>query len=138
VATVRRAPGRDERSVRRVSAMVQVDPSAARRPRRAPAALEPFAQAGIVESADAHVAAVLARLTGDVDDATLLAAALAVRAPRTGHTCVDLATIASRAVGDDEVLVDQAALPWPDPAAWRTAVRASPLAADGAPLVLEG
>jgi exodeoxyribonuclease V alpha subunit len=121
-----------------VSAMPQVDPFAARRPRRAPAALEPFAQAGIVESADAHVAAVLARLTGDVDDATLLAAALAVRAPRTGHTCVDLATIASRAVGDDEVLVDQAALPWPDPAAWRTAVRASPLTADGAPLVLEG
>jgi exodeoxyribonuclease V alpha subunit len=121
-----------------MSAMPPADPFAARRPRRAPAALEAFAQAGIVASADAHVAALLARLAGGVDEATLLAAALAVRAPRTGHTCVDLATIASRAVGDDEVAVDPATLPWPDPAAWLTALGASPLTGDGAPLVLEG
>ena len=82
-----------------MSAMPPADPFAARRPRRAPARWKPFAQAGIVASADAHVAALLARLAGGVDEATLLAAALAVRAPRTGHTCVDLATIASRAIG---------------------------------------
>ena len=122
-----------------MSAMPQVDPFAARRPRRAPAALAPFARAGIVESADAHVAALLARLAGGVgDEATLLAAAMAVRAPRTGHTCVDLATIAGRAVGDDDVGVDPATLPWPDRAAWVAAVGLSPLTADGAPLVLEG
>src|SRR4051794_7931963 len=114
-----------------------VDVFAARFPRRSPAPLAPFAAAGIVASADAHVAALFARLAGGVDDATLLAAALAVRAPRTGHTCVDLATIASRAAGDEEAPVDPADLPWPDPAAWTTAVAASPLTGDGAPLVLE-
>ena len=138
VATVQRAARRDERSVRRMSALPPADPFAARRPRRAPAALEPFAQAGIVASADAHVAAMLARLAGGVDEATLLAAALAVRAPRTGHTCVDLATIASRATGDEEVPADPATLPWPDPATWVTAVGAGPLATGEGPLVLEG
>ena len=73
-----------------------------------------------------------------MDEATLLAAALAVRAPRTGHTCVDLATIASRAMGDEEVPADPATLPWPDPAAWVTAVGAGPLATGEGPLVLEG
>jgi exodeoxyribonuclease V alpha subunit len=121
-----------------MSAISEVDAFDRRRPRRAPAALEPFAQAGIVAGADAHVAAMLARLAGDLDDAALLAAALAVRAPRTGHTCVDLATIADRAVGDGDVLIDSALLPWPDPAAWPAAVHASPLTGDGAPLVLEG
>jgi len=112
---------------------------AARRPRRPPAALAPFADAGIVASADAHVAATLGRLAGGVDDGTLLAAALAVRAPRTGHTCVDLATIGSRAAGDDELPVDPATLPWPaDAGAWARAVGESALAADGGPLVLEG
>lgn len=121
-----------------MSATPQADPFASRFPRRAPATLEPFAQAGIVASADAHVAATLARLAGSVDDPTLLAAALAVRAPRTGHTCVDLSTIASRAAGDDEMPVDPAALPWPDAAAWTAAVRDCPLTCDGGPLVLEG
>jgi exodeoxyribonuclease V alpha subunit len=115
-----------------------VDPFAARFPRRSPAPLAPFAAAGIVASADAHVAALLARVAGDVDDAALLAAALAVRAPRTGHTCVDLSTIAHRAAADEGALIDPAALPWPDAAEWVTAVGDSPLTGDGAPLVLEG
>jgi exodeoxyribonuclease V alpha subunit len=120
-----------------MSALPQVDPFAADRPRRAPGLLEAFAQAGIVTSAEAHVVTTLARLAGGVDDATLLAAAVAVRAPRTGHTCVDLTTIATKAVGGEEVLVDPVTLPWPDPGAWMTAVRESPLTGDGAPLVLE-
>jgi exodeoxyribonuclease V alpha subunit len=121
-----------------MSAIPEVDAFDKRRPLRAPAALAPFAQAGIVAGADAHVAALLARLAGDLDDAALLAAALAVRAPRTGHTCVDLATVADRAVGDGDVPIDPTSLPWPDPGAWPAAVRDSPLTGDGAPLVLEG
>ena len=95
-----------------MSAMPQVDPFAARFTRRAPAALVPFALA-VVASADAHVAATLAYLAGGVDDAMLLATALAVRAPRTGHTCVDLATIADRAAGDNDGHVDRSARRWP-------------------------
>src|SRR4051794_31257 len=121
-----------------MSAMQTVDAYAARFPRRSPPPLAPFAAAGIVASADAHVAALFARLAGGVDDATLLAAALAVRAPRTGHTCVDLSTIADRAAADEDALIDPAALPWPDEEGWATAVGDSPLAGDGAPLVLEG
>ena len=121
-----------------MSVIPEVDAFDQRRPLRAPAALAPFAEAGVVASADAHVAAMLARLAGDLDDAVLLAAALAVRAPRTGHTCVNLATVAERAVGDGDVPIDPASLPWPDPATWLAAVRDSPLTGDGAPLVLEG
>jgi exodeoxyribonuclease V alpha subunit len=121
-----------------MSAIPEVDAFDKRRPLRASAGLAPFAQAGIVAGADAHVAAMLARLAGDLDDAVLLAAALAIRAPRTGHTCVDLATVADRAVGDGDVPIDPASLPWPDATAWPAAVHDSPLTGDGAPLVLEG
>jgi exodeoxyribonuclease V alpha subunit len=124
-----------------MSAAPQVDAFSASFPRRAAGPLDPFARAGIVTSADAHVAALLARLArlaGDVDDDTLLAAALAVRAPRTGHTCVDLATIAERAAPGDDAPLSDSDLSWPDARPWLAAVAESPLTGDGAPLVLEG
>jgi exodeoxyribonuclease V alpha subunit len=49
----------------------------------------------------------------------VLAVALAVRALRSGSVCVDLSTIAA-SIGDDQ-------LPWPQPAVWLAAVRASKL-----------
>ena len=56
-----------------------------------------------------------------------LAVALAVRAVRLGHVFVDLATVATTVTPDDEELeVDLAALPWPDPAAWPDARRRQP------------
>ena len=49
----------------------------------------------------------------------MLAAALAVRAPRVGHVYVDLATIRDRATVDSEEPVDLSGLPWPHATGWR-------------------
>jgi exodeoxyribonuclease V alpha subunit len=88
--------------------------------------LRTFSDAGIIESADVHVAQRLTDLAGETDEAVALVVALVVRALRGGSVCVDL-----RAVADQVGVTD---VPWPDPDAWRAAVRASPLY--GSPPVL--
>ena len=75
-------------------------------------------------AADVHVARALARLVGEDDDAALLAAALAVRAPRLGHVCVDLADVRESAVPADDSAPGPLDLPWPEPAAWVARLRA--------------
>ena len=117
-----------------------------------PPALERFDAAGLLGPADVHAAVTLCRLGGDRDDDTLLAAALAVRAPRLGHVCIDLSTAATSVVATDgdggEAPVDPV---WPEPMAWLARLADSPLvrvpggdgaaagtAADVAPLVLDG
>ncbi|MDQ6817045.1 MAG: exodeoxyribonuclease V subunit alpha, partial [Actinomycetota bacterium] len=55
--------------------------------------LREFNLAGVLVAADVHVAARLASLSGEADESVLLAAALAVRAPRLGHVHVDLERI---------------------------------------------
>ena len=72
--------------------------------------------AGVLTSADVHVARALGRLGGEDDERVLLAVALAVRAVRSGSVCVDLSTVA-----------DPEDLPWPDLEPWVAAVAASPL-----------
>ncbi|HVE45388.1 MAG TPA: exodeoxyribonuclease V subunit alpha [Acidimicrobiales bacterium] len=67
---------------------------------------------------------------GDAD-AVLLATALAVRAPRLGHVCTDLATIAGTVALDSELPVDAALLPWPEPRRWLEQLAASNLVAGG-------
>ncbi|MDP8969660.1 MAG: hypothetical protein M3N52_04015, partial [Actinomycetota bacterium] len=57
--------------------------------RQAPGILRAFNDAGVLVAADVHVARRLAALGGDDDEAVLLGAALAVRAPRLGHVCAD-------------------------------------------------
>jgi exodeoxyribonuclease V alpha subunit len=95
------------------------DPFDVRLARAAPAPLRAFNDAGVLSSADVHVARTLARRGGVEDDpAVLLALALAARAPRLGHVLVDLATIRATVAVDTEEPVDLDALPWPDPAAW--------------------
>jgi exodeoxyribonuclease V alpha subunit len=107
------------------------DPFDVRLARTAPAPLRAFNDAGVLSSADVHVARRLARL-GDVEDpAVLLALALAVRAPRLGHVLVDLATIRATVAVDTEEPIDLDALPWPDPAGWPWSVAACPLVAGG-------
>ncbi len=111
--------------------------------------LEQFRQAGVLGSADVHVATTIARAGGEADPAVVLAAALATRAPRHGHVCIEPATVAATISAEDDdgpdaapdatpgaVDVDGvdapadraatlAALPWPDPATWATALSAS-------------
>lgn len=79
-----------------------------------------FNSAGVLTSADVHVASALGRLGRESDERVLLAVALAVRAVRGGSVCVDLATVA-----------DPPDLPWPAADDWSHAVAASPLVTAG-------
>lgn len=101
-------------------------------------------RAGILESADVHVAQTLSTLVAEPDQSVVLALALAVRAVRRGSVCLDLRgalTIPAEAP-DDDTGEDQPqpAAPdtsrvadrWPtDPAAWLRAVESSALCRSG-------
>ena len=120
-----------------------------RRVRRASGLLRSFNDAGVLGAADVHVALRLGRFggdgdgskdgdgggrgdgDGDGDDLVLLAAALAVRAPRLGHVCTDLATVHGSVIIDADFPVDVQELPWPDPGPWIERLSASPLVAVG-------
>ena len=89
--------------------------------------LAAFNAAGVLAPADVHVATTLGRLGGEDDETVLLAVALAVRAPRTGHVCVDLATARDTVTVIDDDTTDPASLPWPETETWLARVAASPL-----------
>jgi exodeoxyribonuclease V alpha subunit len=108
-----------------------IDELDVRRAIGAPGLLREFNDIGVLAAADVHVAARLAELAGESDEAVTLAAALAVRAPRLGHVYVDLATIGATAAVDADEPVDLSALPWPEPGDWVRRVAASPLVAVG-------
>jgi exodeoxyribonuclease V alpha subunit len=110
---------------------VQPDPFEARRVRSVDGPVREFNDAGVLASADVHVAARLAAIAGEQDDSVVLAAALAVRAPRLGHVHVDLASIRDTAAVDTDDPVDLSALPWPDVTEWLERVAASDLVAVG-------
>jgi exodeoxyribonuclease V alpha subunit len=100
--------------------------------------LAPWRRAGVLQASDVHVATTLARLDGlggadgmlaPGEALVVLAAALAARAPRHGHVCLDLATVRrsvpAEVEGDADATSAEAveALPWPvDVEAWRTAL----------------
>jgi exodeoxyribonuclease V alpha subunit len=107
------------------------DPCDARLALRAPGLLAAFNAAGVLNTADVHVALRLGRFAAETDERLLLAAALAVRAPRLGHVHVDLATVRHTATVDVDVPVDLQALPWPDPGEWVAALLGSPLVSNG-------
>ena len=135
--------------------------------------LAPWRAAGVLRPADVHIASTLARLAGlgrhagdrrgpagldGGERQVVLAVALAARAPRLGHVCLDLATVRAstpaEVEGDADELAaaDVEALPWPDDVeGWRRSLAASPLVAEvvdgqqpaatpgrGLPLVLDG
>jgi exodeoxyribonuclease V alpha subunit len=110
---------------------VEPDPFDVRRVPRATGLLREFNDAGVLVAADVHVALRLAALAGEADDAALLAAALAVRAPRIGHVHVDLASIRDTAAVDADEPVDLSTLAWPPADSWPERVAASPLVAVG-------
>jgi exodeoxyribonuclease V alpha subunit len=114
-----------------VSALDTVDRHDARYVRRAAATLRDFNEAGVLAAADIHVALRLAQLLREEDEKVLLATALAVRAPRLGSVCVDLATIGTAAVTDLDLPVNLQELPWPEPEAWVEGLASSPLVAAG-------
>ena len=105
---------------------------------RATGLMRSFNEAGVVVASDVHVARYLGQLGASDDDMVLLGAALAVRAPRLGHTCVDLETIRRTADTDAETPVTLDDLPWPDAQEWAKRLTASGLVGDDRPLHLEG
>ena len=102
-------------------------------------ALRSFNDAGVLAPIDVHAARAMARICGEDDAQVLLAAALAMRAPRFGHVCVDLREVQSTVTVDDDVAVAVTDLPWPgDLDAWVAALEASPLVGPDRPLRLDG
>ncbi|MFI5719421.1 exodeoxyribonuclease V subunit alpha [Nocardia sp. NPDC051750] len=96
--------------------------------------LREFNEAGVLSAADVHVAERLGRLGGETRDLVLFAAALAVRAVRSGSVCLDLTRMREIGVdADDEhqEQVDLAELPWPDELTVIDALRDSPLVCGG-------
>ena len=104
-----------------------VDPLHWRRVQNAAGLLRTFNDAGVIDAADVHVANRLTAQAGETDETVALAVALTVRALRAGSVCVDIGSVATDLVAssDDDAVV--AGLPWPDPAGWLTALRASRL-----------
>jgi exodeoxyribonuclease V alpha subunit len=117
-------------------AIDRIDPFDVRFVLSADGLLREFNAAGALAAADVHVARRIGRLCGEAGEPVLLAAAFAVRAPRLGHVCVDLAAIGEQVVVEGDAAVDLSTLPWPAPETWVGAVAASPLVAEGGPLRL--
>src|SRR5664280_1940098 len=107
------------------------DPFDVRYAARATGLLAEFNRAGVLSSADVHVATALGRLGGESDEQVVLAVALAVRAVRYGSVCVDRGQVRTTAAADTEESVDLDLLPWPVPQHWYAACAASPLVAGG-------
>lgn len=93
--------------------------------------LAEFNGAGVLAAADVHVAQRLAKLSEEVDERVVLAAALAVRGPRFGHVRTALRGIRSSVIADVEDRASLELLSWPDEDDWIDAVSASRLVAVG-------
>ncbi len=120
--------------------VVDVDPYDVRVARSATGLLRAFNDVGALTAADVHVARRLGRLGAETDEAVLLAVAFAVRGPRLGHVCVDLAEVRASVTVEGDVAVDLQALAWPEPGSWVAAVASSGLVSDAGdrPLRLDG
>jgi exodeoxyribonuclease V alpha subunit len=93
-----------------------------------PAALDLYVRAGVLAPADVHVAEALCRTSAADDPQLVLAAALAVRAPRLQHVCVDLDRVDRIVPSDDaDPDVDPGSLWTIDTTAWLAALATSPL-----------
>ncbi|MFX0577422.1 exodeoxyribonuclease V subunit alpha [Nocardia nepalensis] len=98
--------------------------------------LRMFNEAGVLSAADVHVALRLGRMGREASEEVLFAAALAVRAVRSGSVCLELHRMREIGVDADETWdagagIDPATLPWPDIDAVVTALRVSPLVCGG-------
>lgn len=98
--------------------------------------LRVFNEAGVLSAADVHVAVRLGRMGREDGETVLFAAALAVRAVRSGSVCLELARMREIGIDADETRdvapgIDPATLPWPDTEAVLAALRRSPLICGG-------
>ncbi|MFQ6392768.1 exodeoxyribonuclease V subunit alpha [Nocardia sp. KC 131] len=98
--------------------------------------LRTFNEAGVLSAADVHVALRLGRMGRESAEEVLFAAALAVRAVRSGSVCLELIRMREIGVDADETWdagagVDPATLPWPETDAVVAALRVSPLVCGG-------
>jgi exodeoxyribonuclease V alpha subunit len=90
-------------------------------------------EAGVLDAAETHIASSLAARAGESRPHVVLALALAVAAPRSGHVALDPAHVRESAMREaervDDVSRDEVAdLPWPvDTSAWLNDVGDSPL-----------
>lgn len=110
--------------------------------------LDAFRQAGALASVDVHVVDHLAALVGESDPDVALALALAVRGPRHGHICINLASVDVEELlpdADDErdTAPTRTPLALPlEPGAWLSAVARSALVGGrgdlSRPFVLDG
>nr|WP_225755763.1 exodeoxyribonuclease V subunit alpha [Actinotalea sp. Marseille-Q4924] len=91
--------------------------------------LATYNRAGVLTTADVHVAQRLARLKGEQDEKVVLAVALAVRALRQGAVCVELADRGVLTTTEADEAVED--LPWYEPTEWAAALEASRLVAVG-------
>jgi exodeoxyribonuclease V alpha subunit len=108
------------------------------------AALRPWVDAQVLTSADVMAAATVCQLADETDPLVALGAALAVRAPRSGHVALDPFRIEEQVLADVEHLDPESVsavieLGWPtDPAGWLERLGESPVAAGpSSPLVVE-
>ncbi|MFD5179072.1 exodeoxyribonuclease V subunit alpha [Nocardia sp. NPDC058379] len=98
--------------------------------------LRVFNEAGVLSAADVHVAVRLGRMGREDSEDVLFAAALAVRAVRSGSVCLELARMREIGIDADESRdtaagIDPATLPWPDTDRVLAALRRSPLIRGG-------
>ncbi|MFD3743599.1 exodeoxyribonuclease V subunit alpha [Nocardia sp. NPDC058633] len=98
--------------------------------------LRVFNEAGVLSAADVHVAVRLGRMGREDSEDVLFAAALAVRAVRSGSVCLELSRMREIGIDADETRdsatgIDPATLPWPDTDRVLGALRRSPLIRGG-------
>lgn len=86
-----------------------------------------YYEAGILASVDVQVVARLSRMSKETRPKVLLALALAVRAPRHGHICVDLLRVAESLKPDMDDEEPAPSFDWPEPTKWVQDVHSSPL-----------
>lgn len=98
--------------------------------------LQPWREAGVLDAAEVHIASSLASRVGESRPHVMLALALAVAAPRSGHVALDPEHARESAMReaervDDDARATVAALAWPvETAAWLREVQDSPLTPD--------
>jgi exodeoxyribonuclease V alpha subunit len=88
-----------------------------------------FVDAGVLGPFEQQLVEAVVRLEPRATPHALLALAMAARAPRFGHVCVELGRVRDQVVDDDDTALPARDLPWPDPDAWSHELEASPIVA---------